>query len=357
MNVLGLETSCDDTAAGVVADGTRGLSSVVASQLEIHGPYGGVVPELASRSHMEAVAPVLAAALKEAQMGWGDLDGIAVTHGPGLVGSLLVGVSTAKALSYAHDVPLLGVNHLEAHIRSVFLDHPGLAFPMLSLVVSGGHTSVYLLPEEGRYELLAATRDDAAGEAFDKVAKYLGFGYPGGPVVDRLAASGDDRAFAFSRPKMSDGSLDFSFSGLKTATLLAMRRAGIQPLDGRVTDLPADRRTAGDVPQVVCDLFASFQRAVVSFLLHRVRRFVADTGVGTVTMAGGVACNSRLRADLEAAGQEDGFSVAWPRPAYCSDNGAMVAAAGCLMLRRGRIAGLDLDAVPGLTLKDSLAGL
>ena len=328
MIVLGLETSCDDTAAGVVADGTRVLSSVVASQLEIHGPYGGVVPELASRSHLEAVGPVVAAALEQAQLGWSDLDGIAVTHGPGLVGSLLVGVSTAKALSFAHGVPLLGVNHLEGHIRSVFLDHPDLTFPMLSLVVSGGHTSVYLLPEEGRYELMASTRDDAAGEAFDKVAKYLGFGYPGGPVVDRLAASGDDKAFPFSRPKMSDGSLDFSFSGLKTATLLAMRRAGIQPLDGRVTDLPTDEQLAGAVPQVVRDLFASFQGAVVTFLIHRLRRLVSDTGVSAVTMAGGVACNSRLRADLEAAGKKDGFSVAWPRPAYCSDNGAMVAAAG-----------------------------
>ena len=194
------------------------------------------------------------------------------------------------------------------------------------------------------------------GEAFDKVAKYLGFGYPGGPVVDRLAATGNDKAFPFSRPKMSDGSLDFSFSGLKTATLLAMRRAGIEPLDGRVTDLPTDEQLAEAVPQMVRDLFASFQGAVVAFLLHRVRRLVADTGVGTVTMAGGVACNSRLRADLRAAGKKDGFAVAWPRPSYCADNGAMVAAAGCLMLRQGRTAGLDLDAVPGLTLQDSLAG-
>ncbi|TDI28373.1 MAG: tRNA (adenosine(37)-N6)-threonylcarbamoyltransferase complex transferase subunit TsaD [Acidobacteria bacterium] len=354
MKVLGLETSCDDTAAGVVTDRHQVLASIVASQIEIHGPYGGVVPELASRGHMDAVGPVIAAALKAARLGWGDLDGIAVTHGPGLVGSLLVGVSTAKALSFAHGVPLLGVNHLEAHVRSVFLDHPDLVFPMLSLVVSGGHTSIYVSREEGRYELLAETRDDAAGEAFDKVAKYLGFGYPGGPVVDRLAASGDDRAFKFSRPRMSDGSLDFSFSGLKTAALLAMGKEGIQPLKGNVNDLPAGEIAAEDVPQVIRDLFASFQRAVVEFLVHRVRRLVADTGISTVTMAGGVACNSRLRIDLAAAGEQDGFSVAWPRPAYCSDNGAMVAAAGCLLLRQGRVAGLDLDAVPGLTLADSV---
>jgi N6-L-threonylcarbamoyladenine synthase len=355
MNVLGLETSCDDTAAGVVTGGHQVLANIVASQIEIHGPFGGVVPELASRGHMDAVGPVIAAALKAARLGWGDLDGIAVTHGPGLVGSLLVGVSTAKAMSYAHHVPLLGVNHLEAHIRSVFLDHSDLAFPMLSLVVSGGHTSIYLARQEGRYELQAETRDDAAGEAFDKVAKYLGFGYPGGPVVDRLAASGDDGAFKFSRPKMSDGSLDFSFSGLKTAALLVMRREGIQPLQGKVSDLPPGEAAAADVPQVIRDLFASFQRAVVEFLVHRVRRVVAQTGVGTVTMVGGVACNSRLRADLAAAGSQDGFQVAWPRPSYCSDNGAMVAAAGCLLLRQGRVAGLDLDAVPGLTLADSAA--
>jgi N6-L-threonylcarbamoyladenine synthase len=355
VKVLGLETSCDDTAAGVVADGHRVLSAVVASQLEIHGPYGGVVPELASRSHMDAVLPVTAAAVEKAGLDWGDLDAIAVTHGPGLVGSLLVGVATAKALAFAHGLPLVGVNHLEAHIRSVFLDHPDLAFPMLSLVVSGGHTTLYLLPEEGRYRVLSQTRDDAAGEAFDKVAKYLGFGYPGGPVVDRLAARGDDRAFTFARPRMSDGSLDFSFSGLKTAALYTMRREGIEPLDGRVTDLAGgqardDLETAA--PAVVCDLLASFQRAVVELLVHRVRRAVADSGVATVTVTGGVACNSRLRADLLAAGKRDGFAVAWPRPAYCSDNGAMVAAAGCLLLGQGRTSRLDLDAVPGLSLGD-----
>ncbi len=350
MKVLGIETSCDDTAAGVVEDGTRVLSSVVASQLELHGPFGGVVPELASRGHMDKIGPVVEAALERAGLSWDGLDGIAVTHGPGLVGSLLVGVSTAKALAFAHRLPLLGVNHLEAHVRSVFLDHPDLAYPMLSLVVSGGHTSLYLLPEEGVYQLLSATRDDAAGEAFDKVAKYLGFGYPGGPVVDRLARSGDDAAFPFSRPKMSDGSLDFSFSGLKTAALLTMRSQGIQPLAGRVTDLPSGEGLEESAPQVVRDLFASFQRAVVEFLVQRTVKAMEQTGVGTVTVTGGVACNSRLRADLAAAGAAGGFTAAWPRPAWCADNGAMVAAAGCLLLRQGRLSGLDLDAVPGLTL-------
>jgi N6-L-threonylcarbamoyladenine synthase len=352
MKVLGIETSCDDTAAGVVEDGHRVLSSVVASQLEIHGPFGGVVPELASRSHLEGIVPVVEAAVREAGVDWPDLDGIAVTHGPGLVGSLLVGVATAKALSFAHGLPLLGVNHLEAHARSVFLDHPDLTFPMLSMVVSGGHTSIYLVPEEGSYEVLSQTRDDAAGEAFDKVAKYLGFGYPGGPVVDRLAASGDDGAFPFSRPKMSDGSLDFSFSGLKTAALLTMRKHGIEPLDGTVTDLPTGKDLEEAAPPMVRDLFASFQKAVVEFLVHRTVKAVERTGVTTVTVTGGVACNSRLRADLLAAGEKNGFAVAWPRPAYCSDNGAMVAAAGCLLLRQGRLSGLDLDAVPSLPLGD-----
>ncbi|MFQ5670582.1 MAG: tRNA (adenosine(37)-N6)-threonylcarbamoyltransferase complex transferase subunit TsaD [Acidobacteriota bacterium] len=350
MKILGIETSCDDTAAGVVEDPHGVLSSVAASQVKIHAPYGGVVPELASRSHLEDIGPVVQAALEGASTGFAGLDGIAVTHGPGLVGSLLVGVCTAKALAYAHGLPLLGVNHLEAHLRAVFLDHPDLAYPLLGLVVSGGHTSLYRLPREGRYELLAATRDDAAGEAFDKVAKYLGFGYPGGPVVDRLAAKGDDGAFPFSRPKMSDGSLDFSFSGLKTAALLTMRKEGIEPLSGTVRDLSSGRELEAAAPPLVRDLFASFQRAVVSLLVHRIIKAVEQTGVATVAISGGVACNSRLRAELAAAGAAHGFQTAWPRPALCSDNGAMVAAAGCLLLKNKRVSDLDLEAVPDLTL-------
>jgi N6-L-threonylcarbamoyladenine synthase len=352
MRVLGIETSCDDTAAAVVEDGRRVLSNVVASQLELHGPFGGVVPELASRQHLETIEPVVEAAMEQAGTAWRELDGIAVTHGPGLVGSLLVGVATAKALAFAHGLPLLGVNHLEAHVRSAFLDHPDLGYPLLSLVVSGGHTCLYRLPEEGAYEVLSSTRDDAAGEAFDKVAKYLGFGYPGGPVVDRLAVTGDDAAFEFSRPKMSDGSLDFSFSGLKTAALLTIRKNGITPLDGTVTDLPSGRELEEAAPPVIRDLFASFQKAVVGLLIHRTVKAVERTGVTTVTVTGGVACNSRLRADLAAAGKKHGFMAAWPRPAYCSDNGAMVAATGCLLLELGRISDLDLDAVPGLALGD-----
>jgi len=348
MRILGIETSCDDTAAGVVADDTRVLSSVVASQLDIHGRFGGVVPELASRGHLEAIEPVIETALEQAGVGWSDLVGIAVTHGPGLVGSLLVGVSVAKGLAWGHDLPLLGVNHLEAHIRSAFLDFPDLEYPMLSLVVSGGHTSLYRVPEEGRYELLAATRDDAAGEAFDKVAKYLGFGYPGGPVVDRLAATGNDRAFEFTLPRMNDRSQDFSFSGLKTAALLAIKERGLPVSDGRITDLASGPAREAAAPALVRDLFASFQRAVTTLLVLRTVRAAETTGVGTVTVTGGVACNSRLRADLKAAGEKHGFEVFAPRPAWCSDNGAMVAAAGCLMLRQGRVAGLDLDACPDL---------
>ncbi|MFQ5720263.1 MAG: tRNA (adenosine(37)-N6)-threonylcarbamoyltransferase complex transferase subunit TsaD [Acidobacteriota bacterium] len=350
MKVLGIETSCDDTAAGVVEDGLHVLSSVVASQLDIHGPFGGVVPELASRSHLEAVGPVVEAALRDAGVGFGDLDGIAATRGPGLVGSLLVGLSTGKALAFAHSLPILGVNHLEAHIRSVFLDHPDLTYPLLALVVSGGHTSLYFLPGEGTYEHLAWTRDDAAGEAFDKVAKYLGFGYPGGPVVDRLAARGNDSAYPFSLPRMTDGSMDFSFSGLKTAALYTMKKRGIEPRNSRVTGLASGPDLETSASQVTCDLFASFQKAVVGHLVQRTVALAAQTGATTVIVSGGVACNSRLRADIAAAGKQHGFGVAWPRPIYCSDNGAMVATTGCLMLREGRIGDLDMEADPSLRL-------
>jgi N6-L-threonylcarbamoyladenine synthase len=350
LRVLGIETSCDDTAAGVVEDGRRVLSSVLATQIDLHGPFGGVVPELASRRHLETIGPVVDAALEQAGVKIEDLDGIAVTRGPGLIGSLLVGVSTAKALAYVHRLPLAGVNHLEAHIQAVFLDHPDLQYPLLSLIVSGGHTSLCLLPAEGVYQPLASTRDDAAGEAFDKVAKLLGFGYPGGPIVDRLAASGNDSAFPFTLPRMSDHSLDFSFSGLKTAALLAMRKANLEPRLGPSRDLPAGADRAEDASPLVRDLCASFQKAVVAFLVARTAAAVERTGVRQVTVTGGVACNSRLRADLARAGAERGFQVAWPRPAWCSDNGAMVAAAGCLLLRRGETAGLDLDATADLPL-------
>ncbi|MGE5126763.1 MAG: tRNA (adenosine(37)-N6)-threonylcarbamoyltransferase complex transferase subunit TsaD, partial [Betaproteobacteria bacterium] len=262
--VLGIETSCDETAAAVVEDARRVLSSVVASQIAVHAPYGGVVPELASRHHLEAMGPVLEGALKEAGVGLASLDAVAVTQGPGLVGSLLVGVQAAKAIALVHRKPLVPVHHVAGHVQAAFLAHGELPLPALALVVSGGHTSLYEVPEQGVYRLLGRTRDDAAGEAFDKVAKLLGLGYPGGPVIERLAEGADDQAVEFTIARLKDGSADFSFSGVKTAVLLHVRREGIPPV--------AD---PGNVPQPVRDLVASFQRAVVAALVRGLARAAA----------------------------------------------------------------------------------
>lgn len=337
--VLGIETSCDETAAAVVGAGRRVLSSVVSSQMAVHSPYGGVVPELASRHHLEAIGPVLQTAMSEAGVGFGELDAVAVTCGPGLVGSLLVGVQAAKAIALVHRKPLVGVHHVAGHVQAAFLAHGDIALPALALVVSGGHSSLYEVPEEGVYRLLGRTRDDAAGEAYDKVAKLLGLGYPGGPVIDRLAEGADDQAVDFTIARLKDGSADFSFSGIKTAVLLHVRRQGIAAV-------PPD----AEVPRQVRDLLASFQRAVVASLLRGLRRAALERRPRSLIVTGGVAANSRLRREAMACAHGLGLPVFIPPLALTTDNAAMIAAAGQVDLRLGHISDLSLNADPHLRL-------
>jgi N6-L-threonylcarbamoyladenine synthase len=340
MLVLGVETSCDETAAAVVEDRGRVLSSVVASQEDVHAKYGGIVPELASRRHVEAIVPVVTEALERAGTGLDGVDAVAVTVGPGLVGSLIVGVCAAKAIAWRRGLPLLAVNHLEGHIRSPFLEHPEIAFPAIALVVSGGHTQLYLCPQEGVYRTLARTRDDAAGEAFDKVARLLGLGYPGGPEIDRLSEGADETAHDFPKAAMKDRSIDFSFSGLKTAVRRRAESLGI----ARTGALD------GEPSRQVRDLVASFQRAVVDALVETTVLACRREAVRTVLVAGGVACNRRLRAAFEDAASRWGLSVFLPSPKYTTDNAAMIAGAGFLHLERGERAGLGLNADPNLRL-------
>jgi N6-L-threonylcarbamoyladenine synthase len=333
MRILGLESSCDETAAAVVADGTKVLSDVVASQTEVHAPYGGVVPELASRAHVANVVPVLRAALDQAGVTLDDLDGVAVTQGPGLVGALLVALQAGKALAYARGLPLVGVHHLEGHLSAVYLEPDPPPFSHLALVVSGGHTSLIRVSGHGQLSELGATRDDAAGEAFDKVAKLLGLGYPGGVVIDRLATAGDPRAVALPRAMTAaDTQYDFSYSGLKTAVLNHVRAQGVPEGDA------------------LADLCASFQAAVVEQLVRKTRRAARALGYEHVQVCGGVAANSHLRAELRRAGAEDGFAVYVPPPKRCTDNAAMIAAAGHYRLARGERAPLSLEASSSLPL-------
>jgi N6-L-threonylcarbamoyladenine synthase len=338
--ILGIETSCDETAAAVVQDGTRILSSIVSSQAAIHAPFGGVVPELASRHHIENICPVISSAMAEAAIEYATLDAVAVTQGPGLVGSLLVGVQAAKGLAYVHGKPLVPVHHIAGHLQAPFLAHPGaVRLPALALVVSGGHTSLFEVPAEGEFRLLGRTRDDAAGEAFDKVAKLLGLGYPGGPVIDRLAQGADDRAVEFTVARMKDGTADFSFSGIKTAVLHHVRKNGIAP----VSD-PAR------VPDEVRNLVASFQRAVVTALVRRLRQAAEERSPASLILTGGVAANSLLRREAARAAQELGLPLFAPPIALSTDNAAMIAAAGDVAFRKGVRAGWDLNAEPHLPL-------
>ncbi|HXJ81224.1 MAG TPA: tRNA (adenosine(37)-N6)-threonylcarbamoyltransferase complex transferase subunit TsaD [Candidatus Methylomirabilis sp.] len=332
MIVLGIETSCDETAAAVLDGGRKVLSNVVASQDAIHGPYGGVVPELASRQHTQAIVPVVRQALETAGIGLRDVDGIAVTRGPGLVGSLLVGCSTAKAMAYALGKPIVGVNHLEGHIYAAFLEEQPPTYPFVALVVSGGHTALYVARDPGRYECIGQTRDDAAGEAFDKVAKLLGLGYPGGPIIERVAASGDARAVPFPVAHMSDGAPDFSFSGIKTAVSLHVKRTG--PLG----------------PAQVADVAASFQATAVKMLVRKTVRAVLRLGIRRIVLTGGVAANSALRASLEHECRERGFALHVPSRKLCTDNAAMIAAAGHDRLEAGERASLTMNAQPDLPL-------
>ncbi|MGD8377362.1 MAG: tRNA (adenosine(37)-N6)-threonylcarbamoyltransferase complex transferase subunit TsaD [Acidobacteriota bacterium] len=335
MKVLGIETSCDETAAAVLDGDDRILSNVVHSQVPVHREFGGVVPELASRHHLQKIDGILDRALEEAGVGLDDLDGIAVTAGPGLVGSLLVGLSYAKAMAWARDLPLVGVNHLEGHIRSAFVEAE-VDLPAVFLVVSGGHTNLYHVTGERAFRPLSRTRDDAAGEAYDKVAKLLGLGYPGGPVIDRLAR-GVVPETRFGVPKMSDGSNDFSFSGIKTAVLYHVRDHEVAPWDG-----PPD-----DAPDGIRDLVAGFQEAVVATLLQRTFRAVDEEGARSVAVVGGVACNSRLRERMGEECEGRGMRLVFPRPILCADNAAMIASAGRLRLEAGERAGADLNADPG----------
>jgi N6-L-threonylcarbamoyladenine synthase len=328
--VLGIETSCDETAASVVEGGSVIVSSVVSSQIDLHAKYGGVVPELAGRAHVELLTPVIAEALADAgtDASGAGIDAVAVTYGPGLIGSLLVGVAEAKALALAWGVPLVGVNHLEAHLFASLLEQPDLGWPLVVLLVSGGHTLLVEVTEPGRYRLMGGTIDDAAGEAFDKVARFLGLGYPGGPAIDRIAGQGDPTAFAFPRSYPGDG-YDFSFSGLKTSVVNTVRKH-------------PDADTA--------DMAASFRQAVVDVLVTRARRAAADVGARALCLAGGVAANALLRSTVEEVCAEDGIGAFLPSRALCTDNAAMVATAGWWRLRHGDASPLTLGADPNLRL-------
>ncbi len=356
--ILGIESSCDETAAAVVSREGEVLSSVVASQIETHGKYGGVVPELASREHLRSIVPVVRGAMEEAGVTWRELSAIAVTSGPGLVGSLLVGLTYAKALSVVRGLPLIGVNHIEGHIHAVVLEvkRTGgeIELPALALVASGGHTHLFEFLEAGRYRLLGKTRDDAAGEAYDKVAKLLGFGYPGGPVLDMLAPYGDADGVRLPMSKMKGNALDFSFSGLKTAMLrwtqgremegeIVARRA-VQKLHGRVTL----EQWLEVTPQETLDAVAAFQQVVVEELLRRVERAVEETGARSVIVAGGVACNAGLRSAAHSG--RVSCPVYFPTVHLSTDNAAMIAAAAWPKFERGEFDDLTLKAQANLSL-------
>jgi N6-L-threonylcarbamoyladenine synthase len=340
MRILAIETSCDETAAAVVEDGARIVSSVVSTQAALHAPFGGVVPELASRHHLENICPVIAKAMSDAGVAYRDLDAVAVTRGPGLVGSLLVGVEAAKGIAFVHGKPLVPVHHIAGHIEAPFLAHGEIPLPALALVVSGGHTSLFEVPARGEYRLRARTRDDAAGEAFDKVAKLLGLGYPGGPVIDRLSQGANDRAVEFKVARIKDGSSDFSFSGVKTAVLYHVRREGIAP----VAD-PAN------VPSEIRDLVASFQRAVVEALVRRLKKGAEELRPRSLLLTGGVAANSLLRREAARAAEGLGLPLFVPPIALSTDNAAMIGAAGFVNFQKGLRAGLDLNAEPHLDLQ------
>jgi N6-L-threonylcarbamoyladenine synthase len=328
MLVLGIETSCDETGIAVVEDGRMVRSNVIAAQ-DIHARYGGVVPEVASRAHVDLLHPAVEEACALAGVHLRDIDGIAVTVGPGLAGSLLVGVAAAKGYAFALGKPLVGVNHLAAHVYACVIEHGTLPLPAATFVVSGGHTSLLVMEADGSFRVLGQTIDDAAGEAYDKVARVLGLGYPGGPVIDRLAEKGDPAAIDFPRSLLHDGTWDFSLSGLKTAVLRHVQRnPGAKP----------------------ADVAAAFQEAVVDVQVAKVVGAAIKEGLDTILVAGGVAANSRLRARMAAEADEAGLRLLVPSPALCTDNGAMVAVAGSLALERGEVAPADIDADPNLRL-------
>lgn len=333
MLILGIESSCDETAAAVVRNGREILSSVIASQIELHKPWGGVVPELASREHLEKIEPIVAQSLERSKVSLNDLDAIAVTQGPGLIGSLLVGVCYAKSLAYSLGIPFIGVNHIEGHVYSVAFENPEIEYPALALIVSGGHTNIFFVPEEGSYKVVSRTRDDAAGEAFDKIAKMLGLGYPGGPVIEKLAVEGDARKVRFPKAKISDGRPDLSFSGLKTAVARYVRENDITPV------------TNGEKPtHIIKDLAAGFQAAVVSALVGTLEKLAVDLQPKTLIVAGGVACNMSLRSASETAAKRLGLPVYFPSKHLSTDNAAMIAAAGYFHLKNSRRSDMRMTA-------------
>ena len=341
MLVLGIETSCDETAAAIVCDGREIVSSVIASQVPIHRRFGGVVPELASREHLDKIVPIVEEAFVHAGTKRDDIDGIAVTIGPGLIGSLLVGVSYAKATAFALNKPLVGVNHIEGHIYSVCFENPPVVHPALALIVSGGHTNLFFVPTPGKYKVVGRTRDDAAGEAFDKVAKLLGLGYPGGPIIEQLAREGDAKAVEFALPRMGDKRPDFSFSGLKTAVQKYVRESGLQPVSN------------GQEPsQGIKDLAASFQSTVIRSLVTTMERVAVDYFPKTLIVAGGVACNGALREASRKAADRLDVPIYFPSPHLSTDNAAMIAAAGTVKLQAGERAGWDLNADVSLRLQN-----
>ena len=341
MLVLGIESSCDETAAAVVRDGREILSSVIASQIELHRPFGGVVPDLASREHLEKIEPVTREAVTRAGISFQDLDAIAVTQGPGLIGSLLIGVNFAKALAFALKIPFVGVNHIEGHVYSVAFENPPVLYPALALIVSGGHTNLFFVPEEGKYKVVSRTRDDAAGEAFDKVGKMLGLEYPGGPVIEKIAREGDAEKIKFPVAKISDGRPDFSFSGLKTAVMRYLRENEISPVG------------AGETPnQQIKDIAASFQLTVIKSLMKNVEKLADELDPKTFIVAGGVACNGALREAAENFGRRRGLPVYFPSKHLSTDNAAMIAAAGTFHLQRGENSDLKMTADVTLRLQN-----
>jgi N6-L-threonylcarbamoyladenine synthase len=344
MIVLGIETSCDETSAAVVDDG-KVLSNVISSQL-IHRKYGGVVPELASRAHQRLIVDVVGEALFKAGTELKDIHGIAATAGPGLVGALLVGLNFAKGLSFSLDRPYVGVNHMEGHLYSNFLQDPAPEFPFLSLIVSGGHTMLVCALDPLEHRVIGQTRDDAAGEAFDKVAKMLGLPYPGGPSIERMGAKGNARAIHFPRTMLDENSLDFSFSGVKTAVLYYLRDQGVGPKGAAREQWPDER---------IGDVCASFQEAVVDVLAQKVERAADATGIRTITLAGGVSANTALRTRLSDLAARRGWKFFSPRMEYCMDNGAMIAYVGWLRLQRGLTSSYDLPATAHLAIAEQTA--
>lgn len=331
--VLGIETSCDETSAALVLNGRTVLSNVISSQIDLHKKYGGVVPEIASRKHVELIIPVINQALEEASMEPEGIDAICVTYGPGLVGALLVGLSAAKGLAYSLGKPLVGVHHIEGHIAANYLENKDLEPPFLCLVASGGHSHIIYVRDYKSFEILGQTRDDAAGEAFDKIARAVGLGYPGGPLIDRTAREGNSSAIDFPRVHFNDGSLDFSFSGLKTAVLNYL-----------------NIMEQKNEPIVLQDVCASFQKAVVDVLVNNTLRAAKSKNVNKIALAGGVAANSLLREHMKAAAVENGMEMYYPKPVLCTDNAAMIACAGYYGYISGVTSSLNLNAVPGLKL-------